>query len=56
MSTCNLGRISVIFLLLAIHLCGAVVRKYYLAAEDHEWDYAPSNTNVITGKPVVEGR
>jgi FtsP/CotA-like multicopper oxidase with cupredoxin domain len=28
-----------------------VTRTYYIAAEDVEWDYAPSGVNRITGKP-----
>lgn len=30
---------------------GGVVRTYYVAAQEVDWDYAPTNTNKITGKP-----
>ncbi|XP_072028297.1 hephaestin-like protein [Amphiura filiformis] len=43
-------------MILSIHSCQSVsVRKYYLSAEDVEWDYAPTNMNVITGKVVTAG-
>ena len=30
------------------------VRRYYLAADPVEWNYAPAGTNLITGKPFGE--
>src|SRR5215813_13996739 len=30
----------------------AATRQYYIAAEDVEWDYAPSNLNLVEGKPL----
>ena len=42
--------------ILLLNCCDGKVRNYYLSVEDVEWDYAPTNTNVITGKPVTEGR
>ncbi|XP_072029142.1 hephaestin-like protein [Amphiura filiformis] len=55
----NLSKITMlrIFgLFLLFHSCqSGIVRRYYLAAEDVEWDYAPTNMNVITGNDVTEG-
>ena len=42
--------------ILLLNCCNGKARNYYLSVEDVEWDYAPTNTNVITGKPVTEGR
>lgn len=30
------------------------VRRYYIAADEVEWDYAPEGTNLITGEPFGE--
>ena len=30
----------------------ARVKSYYLKIEEHIWDYAPSDTNLITGNPL----
>lgn len=41
-------------LLLALGACAGapsgVTRTYYVAAEEVDWDYAPTNTNLITGR------
>ncbi|KAI9139107.1 Cupredoxin [Paraphysoderma sedebokerense] len=28
------------------------IRQYYISAEEVDWDYAPSGTNMMTGKPL----
>jgi hephaestin len=30
---------------------GGLVRTYYIAAEETEWDYAPLGIDIMTGKP-----
>ncbi|XP_072029158.1 hephaestin-like protein [Amphiura filiformis] len=48
--------LMIIGLFLLFHSCqSGIVRRYYIAAEDVEWDYAPTNMNVITGKNITEG-
>ncbi|HXM66103.1 MAG TPA: multicopper oxidase domain-containing protein [Candidatus Acidoferrum sp.] len=32
--------------------CFAATRHYYIAAEEVNWDYAPSNHNLLTGEPL----
>jgi manganese oxidase len=32
--------------------CGAEIRRYYIAAEDVTWDYAPSGFDLIEGRPI----
>jgi manganese oxidase len=34
--------------------CLAVTRRYYIAAEDVTWDYAPSGHNLLTGEPLPQ--
>src|SRR5262245_7200758 len=33
---------------------GPVTRTYYIAADEVEWDYAPSGINQITGLPFTD--
>jgi manganese oxidase len=32
-------------------VCAGKVRTYFIAADEVQWDYAPSGTNLITGQP-----
>ena len=45
-----------------VNTCGKVpttktpenVRRYYIAAVEEEWDYAPTGRDVLEGKPLEE--
>ncbi len=39
--------------LLCVPFCHAKVRKYYIAAEDVTWDFAPSGQNLLTGASLA---
>jgi manganese oxidase len=41
------------FLFLFVLPCTAATRKYFIAAEDVTWDYAPSGQNLLTGAPLA---
>ena len=54
MEIVNAPRIFLACLLLfSVPLCHAKVRKYYIAAEDVTWDFAPSGQNLLTGAPLI---
>jgi manganese oxidase len=50
----SLQRAFLLGLLFLSVSCFAVTRRYYIAAEDMTWDYAPSGHNLLTGEPLPQ--
>lgn len=48
------GLLAAAWLAVASGSDGPVVRTYYIAADEVEWDYAPSGRNMISGLPFDE--
>lgn len=48
------GLFAAAFLALASGSAGPTTRTYYIAADEVEWDYAPSGRNLISGLPFDE--
>ena len=46
--------VLIIALALAPKLYAVKVRRYYIAAEDVSWDYAPSGRDLVNGRPLPE--
>jgi hypothetical protein len=42
------------FILLSVCSCSAATRRYYIAAEDVIWNYAPSGHNLLNGTPIPQ--
>jgi len=51
----RLQRVALLcFLCLSVSTSWAKIRRYYIAAEDVTWNYAPSGTNLLNATPIMQ--